>query len=83
MISRRLELFLEKKIDFIKDVNLQDDGKGVYIRIWNLPDSQPELEDLPEYDEKEYFKKFPEKKSLEKKLLELEKRIEVLEGDGK
>lgn len=26
-----------KNVDFIKDIILQDDGQGVYIKEWNIP----------------------------------------------
>lgn len=33
-------------VDFTKDIILQDDGQGVYIKEWNLPDALPTQKDL-------------------------------------
>tara|TARA_Y100001938_G_C7802977_1_gene288016 strand:- start:45 stop:368 length:324 start_codon:yes stop_codon:yes gene_type:complete len=38
-------------IDFMKDVILQDDGKGAYIKEWNLSIDKPTDEVLSSYDE--------------------------------
>jgi len=38
-------------IDFIRDVVLQDDGKGAYIKEWNLSIDKPTDEVLSGYDE--------------------------------
>jgi hypothetical protein len=37
-------------IDFLKDVILQDDGQGAYIKKWNLNIPKPTLEQLEQYN---------------------------------
>ena len=46
-LSNKIEIYLDRKIDFTKDVILQDDGDGVvYIREWNVEEAQPTDEQL-------------------------------------
>ena len=49
-LSRKIEKHLGRKIDFQIDVILQNDGKGAYIKEWNVEEAQPELEDLEKID---------------------------------
>ena len=37
-------------VDFLKDVLLQDDGQGAYIKEWNLAIAQPTDEQLASYE---------------------------------
>ena len=47
-LSNKIEIYLDRKIDFTKDVILQDDsdGNGAYIREWNVAEVQPTEEQL-------------------------------------
>jgi hypothetical protein len=38
-------------IDFLKDVKLQDDGSGAYIKEWNLDIAEPTAEQLATYED--------------------------------
>jgi len=40
-LSTKIKLYANKEIDFSKDVLLQDDGNGAYIKEWNLDIAQP------------------------------------------
>ena len=40
-LSNKIKLYANREIDFTKDVRLQDDGNGAYIKEWNLDISQP------------------------------------------
>jgi len=41
-LSDKIRAYLDRKVDFLKDVILQDDGDGVaYIAEWNVPEAQP------------------------------------------
>ena len=41
-LSNKIRAYLDRKVDFLKDVILQDDGDGVaYIAEWNVPEAQP------------------------------------------
>ena len=47
-LSNKIEIYLDRKIDFTKDVILQNDsdGKGDYIKEWNVEETQPTDEHL-------------------------------------
>ena len=42
-LSSKIRKYLDREVDFQKDVILQDDsdGKGVYIKEWNVAEAQP------------------------------------------
>jgi hypothetical protein len=40
-LSNKIRIYLDKEIDFTKDVLLQDDGDGAYIKEWNVAEAQP------------------------------------------
>ena len=42
-LSTKIIKYLDREVDFDKDVILQDDsdGKGVYIKEWNVAEAQP------------------------------------------
>jgi hypothetical protein len=40
-LSTKIKLYANREIDFLKDVKLQDDGKGAYIKEWNLDIAKP------------------------------------------
>ena len=35
-LSNKIKLYLDREVDFTKDVILQDDGQGAYIKEWNV-----------------------------------------------
>jgi hypothetical protein len=41
MLSNKIKIYTNQQIDFTKDVILQDDGNGAYIKEWNLDIAQP------------------------------------------
>jgi hypothetical protein len=45
-LSNKIELYLNKKIDFRTEVKLQDDGNGAYIKEWNLDIAEPTIAQL-------------------------------------
>jgi hypothetical protein len=45
-LTTKIKLYTNRQIDFQKDVLLQDDGNGVYIKEWNLDIAQPTLAQL-------------------------------------
>ena len=50
-LSSKIKLYLDREIDFLKDVKLQDDGDGVvYIKEWNVAEAQPTDEQLDALD---------------------------------
>ena len=42
-LSSKIRKYLDREVDFQKDVILQDDsdGKGAYIKEWNVAEAQP------------------------------------------
>ena len=40
-LDTKIKLYANKEVDFLKDVRLQDDGNGAYIKEWNLNIAQP------------------------------------------
>jgi hypothetical protein len=51
-LSTKIELYANRKLDFLKDVRLQDnsDGKGAFIAEWNLDIPKPTLEQLDAFE---------------------------------
>jgi hypothetical protein len=47
-LSTKIKLYSNQEVDFTKDVLLQDDsdGKGAYIKEWNLSIAKPTQEQL-------------------------------------
>ena len=45
-LSNKIKLYLDREVDFTKDVKLQDDGQGAYIKEWNVAEVQPTEEQL-------------------------------------
>jgi hypothetical protein len=37
----KIKLYANKEVDFLNEVKLQDDGKGTYIKEWNLDIAKP------------------------------------------
>jgi len=50
-LPNKIELYVGRKIDFLREVILQDDGQGAYILEWNISDkSKPTPEQLSELE---------------------------------
>ena len=49
-LSNKIRKYLGREVDFTKDVKLQDDGDGVYIKEWNVAEAQPTEEQLNALD---------------------------------
>ena len=45
-LSYKIKKYLDREVDFLKDVLLQDDGDGAYIKEWNVAEVQPTEEQL-------------------------------------
>ena len=37
-LDKKIEAYMGRSVDFLKEVTLQDDGKGAYIAEWNIKD---------------------------------------------
>jgi hypothetical protein len=49
-LNTKIKLYANKEIDFLKDVRLQDDGNGVYIKEWNLNIPKPTMAQLDAFE---------------------------------
>ena len=53
-LSSKIKLYAKangiNSIDFLSEVNLQDDGSGAYIKEWNLDIAKPSDEQLATYN---------------------------------
>jgi hypothetical protein len=51
-LSSKIRKYLDREVDFTKDVILQDDsdGKGAYIKEWNVEEAQPTEEQLNSFE---------------------------------
>ena len=45
-LSNKIRKYLDREVDFLKDVVLQNDGQGSYIKEWNVAEEQPTEEQL-------------------------------------
>ena len=48
--TTKIKLYANKEIDFRKDVILQNDGNGVYIKEWNLDIPKPTMAQLDAFE---------------------------------
>ena len=46
----KIKLYTNQEVDFLKDVILQDDGNGAYIKEWNLAIAEPTDAQLDNYE---------------------------------
>jgi hypothetical protein len=49
-LSTKIKLYANQEIDFLKDVLLQDDGQGAYIKEWNLDIAKPTQAQLDAFE---------------------------------
>ena len=49
-LSSKIKIYLDREVDFLKDVLLQDDGDGAYIKEWNVAEVQPTEEQLNAFE---------------------------------
>jgi hypothetical protein len=49
-LTTKIKLYANREINFLKEVKLQDDGNGAYIKEWNLDIPKPTLEQLEQYE---------------------------------
>ena len=49
-LSNKIRKYLDREVDFTKDVILQNDGDGTYIKEWNVAEAQPTEEQLNAFE---------------------------------
>lgn len=69
-LSTKIKLYANRKVDFLNEVKLQDDGNGAYIKEWNLDIPKPTIAQLdamealiPAYEFKIALKQLREKRN--------------------
>lgn len=74
-LSTKIKLYVGSEVDFLKDVMLQDDGQGAYIKEWNLEKAKPTQSQLDaletqanEYEQNLITSKQNKKQSAKSKL---------------
>ena len=49
-LSTKIKIYANREVNFLKDVRLQDDGNGAYIKEWNLDIPKPTLAQLDAFE---------------------------------
>jgi hypothetical protein len=49
-LDTKIKLYANQEVDFLKDVRLQDDGQGAYIKEWNLDIAKPTMAQLDAFE---------------------------------
>jgi hypothetical protein len=85
-LSTKIELYANRKIDFFKDVRLQQnsDSKEVFIAQWNLDIPKPTLEQLDAFEEQAKIIE-SNQAQVQKRIVEygsVEKQIEFITENG-
>ena len=44
-LDKKIEAYMGRSVDFLREVTLQDDGKGAYIAEWNIKDKSKPTDD--------------------------------------
>ena len=44
-LTKQIEAYMGRTVDFLTEVTLQDDGKGAYIAEWNIKDKAKPTDD--------------------------------------
>ena len=45
-LANKIKAYLDREVNFLTEVILQDDGEGGYIKVWNVEEAQPTDEQL-------------------------------------
>ena len=49
-LPNKIRIYLNREVDFRKDVMVQNDGQGQYIKEWNVEEAQPTEEQLNSFE---------------------------------
>jgi hypothetical protein len=49
-LTTKIKLYANREINFLKEVKLQDDGNGAYIKEWNLDIPKPTMAQLDAFE---------------------------------
>ena len=83
-LSTKIKLYTNKQIDFTKEVILQDDGNGAYIKEWNLDIPKPTEAQLNalENQAQVYENNLQQVAKRKKKYGSIEKQIKFITENG-
>lgn len=84
-LSNAIELYMNRRVDFLNEVLLYCDHTGHYIKKWNITEkTKPKEADiLSSYNETDYINQIGYIKSDKQRIEELEARVATLEGSRK
>ena len=84
-LTKQIEAYMGKTVDFTTDVIVQDDGKGAYIAEWNIKDKAKPTDDQLKAKESDADKLEKEATAIQNRVAEygsLVKQIEYITENG-
>ena len=84
-LTKQIEAYMGKAVDFTTDVILQDDGKGAYIAQWNIKDKAKPTDDQLKAKESDADKLEKKATAIQNRVAEygsLAKQIEYITENG-
>tara|TARA_Y100001937_G_scaffold45506_1_gene63924 strand:+ start:137 stop:454 length:318 start_codon:yes stop_codon:yes gene_type:complete len=84
-LTKQIEAYMGKTVDFTTDVIVQDDGKGAYIAQWNIKDKAKPTDDQLKTKDSDADKLEKEATAIQNRVAEygsLAKQIEYITENG-
>ena len=84
-LTKQIEAYMGRSVDFLTEVTLQDDGKGAYIAEWNIKDKAKPTNDQLKAKDSDADKLVKEAIAIQKRVAEygsLAKQIEYITENG-
>ena len=84
-LTKQIEAYMGKTVDFTTDVIVRDDGKGVYIAEWNIKDKTKPTDDELKAVESDADKLEKNAAAIDKRRIEygsVESQIEYITENG-
>ena len=84
-LTKQIEAYMGRSVDFLTEVTLQDDGKGVYIAEWNIKDKAKPTDDELKAKESDADKLEKNATAIDKRKIEygsVESQIEFITENG-
>tara|TARA_Y100000114_G_C11689544_1_gene292857 strand:+ start:544 stop:861 length:318 start_codon:yes stop_codon:yes gene_type:complete len=84
-LTKQIEAYMGKAVDFTTDVIVRDDGKGAYIAEWNIKDKAKPTDDQLKAKDSDADKLVKEATAIQNRVAEygsLAKQIEYITENG-
>tara|TARA_Y100001972_G_scaffold123528_1_gene170942 strand:+ start:459 stop:776 length:318 start_codon:yes stop_codon:yes gene_type:complete len=84
-LTKQIEAYMGKTVDFTTDVIVQDDGKGAYIAQWNIKDKAKPTDDQLKTKDSDADKLEKEATAIQNRVAEygsVAKQIEYITENG-